>query len=503
MRRGLALAIATGAALLAIAPAAQADHHFVSIAEVFPGVSENPDAEFVEIQMFSAGPEQLRARREPGLLQRCQRATRDASSARTSRTAPISARLLAGTAAMETTVREAGRHRVRERRTRPCGRRGVPRSSSVFATRRLRGLGHRHGLQAPARPRLRSPTARRSCATSARAATRCSSAGDDTDSSAADFSAPAFPTPSRTPRPDQLDLPQHDITKTPKAKTKDRTPKFEFSGGDRFRCNLDERGLRRVRHAVSRRASSRRASTSSQCVPPRRTARVDGTPAKYAWKIVKKKNSRRLAACPGLEDPAQVVRAVGWVHLERPRAGRSARRGHLRGRGVRVEKRAVEAALAADRAVEDPRLAVEHLAAEVVLAEDPVEAADRGVAVLRRRRSPPRARGAPSAPSRPGGRSRPRRARPPCRASASKIHGQPPSGRWSSSRRPATRRAVASARSVRVAVPRRDRQARGRRRSASRSWGSGRAGPSRGGVNSRPGALARSSWRSRARSQSS
>ena len=55
MRRGLAFVLATGAALLAIAPSAQADHHFVSIAEVFPGVSEQPAAEFVELQMYSAG----------------------------------------------------------------------------------------------------------------------------------------------------------------------------------------------------------------------------------------------------------------------------------------------------------------------------------------------------------------------------------------------------------------------------------------------------------------
>ncbi len=54
----------------------------------------------------------------------------------------------------------------------------------------------------------------------------------------------------------------------------------------------------------------------------------------------------------------------------------------MRRRRVRVEERTVEAALAADRAVEDSCVAVEHLAAKIVLAEDPVESADRCVAVL-------------------------------------------------------------------------------------------------------------------------
>ena len=54
MRRGLGMALASGAGMLALAPAAQADHHEVKITEVFPGITENPTAEFVEIQMFLA-----------------------------------------------------------------------------------------------------------------------------------------------------------------------------------------------------------------------------------------------------------------------------------------------------------------------------------------------------------------------------------------------------------------------------------------------------------------
>ena len=199
-----------------------------------------------------------------------------------------------------------------------------------------------------------------------------------------------------------------------------------------------------------------------------------------------------------------MVRAVGWVHLERPALRAiSAASGRATRRGVRVEERAVEAALAADRAVEDPGLAVEHLAAEVVLAEDPVEAAERRVAVAGVARSPPRARAAPSAPSRPGGRSRPRRARPPCPVLASKIHGQPPSGRWSSSSRSATRRAVASA-VARVTAAGGDGQRQHAVDLRREVRETARAAPSRGGGRGRSaGSRARAGARARRRSSSS
>jgi len=55
MRRGIATAIATAAGCLALAPAAPADHHFVSVSEVLPATPENDAAEFVEFRMYSAG----------------------------------------------------------------------------------------------------------------------------------------------------------------------------------------------------------------------------------------------------------------------------------------------------------------------------------------------------------------------------------------------------------------------------------------------------------------
>jgi hypothetical protein len=112
--------------------------------------------------------------------------------------------------------------------------------------------------------------------------------GDDTGSSAADF-APAFPFPEpNSAIPTESACPNTEITKKPKARTKDRTPTFEFSGGDGFECNLDSGGfeecespyepgrLKRGKHTIEVRATETDGSR-------------DGTPAKYSWKIVRQR----------------------------------------------------------------------------------------------------------------------------------------------------------------------------------------------------------------------
>jgi hypothetical protein len=112
--------------------------------------------------------------------------------------------------------------------------------------------------------------------------------GDDTNSSLADF-APDFPAPqANIDSESNSSCPSTTITKQPKAKSKDRTPKFEFSGGDDYDCNLDDEGfedcgpsyapgkLPRGKHGLKVRARETDGS-------------IDGTPATYNWKIVKKK----------------------------------------------------------------------------------------------------------------------------------------------------------------------------------------------------------------------
>ena len=141
--------------------------------------------------------------------------------------------------------------------------------------------------------------------------------GDDSDSSLDDFA----PSGLLTPQPNaeagfNSSCPNTQITKKPKAKTTDRTPKFEFSGAatDSFAPSTGRR-RRRATPASSSQASCRGASTSSPSARPRPTALSTAprrpTPGRSS------RRSSRLAACPGLEDPAQVVRTVGRVELER------------------------------------------------------------------------------------------------------------------------------------------------------------------------------------------
>ena len=135
---------------------------------------------------------------------------------------------------------------------------------------------------------------------------------------------------------------QHEIEKAPKAKTTDKTPKFEFSGGDDYECNLDNEGfdpcdnpyapgrLSRGKHSLKVRATETDGS-------------VDGTPAKYSWKIVKKLAGSRPAQASRIQ-PRWYGRSVGFTSIGPAQAAqRSA--AELRGRRVRVEERAVEAAL--------------------------------------------------------------------------------------------------------------------------------------------------------------
>ena len=223
--QGTRIGDATGAALLALAPAAQADHHFVSITEVFPGVSENPAAEFVELQMYSAGQNNF----EPGASLSFHNAAgavdRDASSGRTSRNGANQRTLLIGTPAMETLFGKQADTEYASAALDRCGRRGVPALERLRASPLIVWLGVRRRSPAPERLSTRSPMARRSCATSALAATRCSNRAT-TRTRASTTSQPA---PSSTPQPNTEagpteSCPNTKITKKPKAKTKDRTP---------------------------------------------------------------------------------------------------------------------------------------------------------------------------------------------------------------------------------------------------------------------------------------
>ena len=172
MRRGLALVIATGAALLAIAPSAQADHHFVSIAEVFPGVSEQPTAEFVELQMYSAGQNNFAPGASLSFYNAAGTVTgtlplADVTNGSNQRTALIS------TSAMETLSGKPADTEYGSAALDPAGG-GCVCSQAFSPVRLIVWRGALPQSPAPGRPRVRSRTGPRSCAISALAATRCS-----------------------------------------------------------------------------------------------------------------------------------------------------------------------------------------------------------------------------------------------------------------------------------------------------------------------------------------
>jgi hypothetical protein len=286
MRRGLAFAIATGAAMVAIAPAAQADHHSVSITEVFPGTTASPTAEFVELTMYSGDQNNFAPaasltfyNASGGTVSNLDLA--DVPNGQSQRT------LLAGSAATETvftvsvdteysgnSISNAGGGVCLVSDTFPS-----PIDCVAWGTATVVGAG------APEAAIPDGSSIRRDIS---RGCNTLLEAGDDTDSSLTDF-APAFPAPQ--PNSDvgiNSTCPNTTITKKPKAKTRDRTPKFKFSGGDGFLCSLD---------------GSKAAACDSGAFAPGRISKgkhkfqvratqldgsVDGTPAKYSWKIVKK-----------------------------------------------------------------------------------------------------------------------------------------------------------------------------------------------------------------------
>ena len=288
MRRGLALVIATGAALVAMAPSAHADHHFVSIVEVFPGVSENPAAEFVELQMYSAAQNNF----APGASLSFHNAAgvstgtlplQDVTNGSSQRTALISTPAMALLSGKQADTEYASAALD------PAGG-GVCLLSSVFAspvdcvawgTATVPGAGTSENAIPDGSSIVRDIGP--GCNT-------LLEPGDDSDSSLDDFAASALLTPQPNSEAGfNSSCPNTVITKKPKPKTTDRTPKFEFTGGDGFLCSLDR---------------SKAAQCDSGKFAPGRLSRGkhefvvqatesdgsrDGTPAKYDWKIVKRR----------------------------------------------------------------------------------------------------------------------------------------------------------------------------------------------------------------------
>ena len=284
MRRGLRIALATGAGIVAFAPAAQADHHLVSISEVFPGTSDQPGADFVELQMYSSlqnnfGPAASLTfyNASSGTVSNLDLS--DVTSGLNQRT------LLAGTSTMETTFTvQADREYAGDLLSNAGG--GVCLVSDTFpspidcvawGTATVAGAGASEAAIPDGSSIVRSI---------ARGCNTLLEPSDDSGSSLADF-APAFPTPQPNSQTGiNSNCPNTQITKRPKAKSTDRTPKFEFVGGDDYDCKLDSEPFSECSNPYK----PDRLSFGEHKLQVRATetdGSVDGTPAKYSWKIVR------------------------------------------------------------------------------------------------------------------------------------------------------------------------------------------------------------------------
>lgn len=284
MRRGVALALAVGASVVAPAPSAFADHHEIKITEVFPGYAENPSAEFVEVQMYSANQNllaqvdmQFYSAGGTPLIPPVE--LENVPNPQNQRTA------LAGTTEFEAVFTlQADKEFIPV--LDPAGGGVCVVSETGFGTLDCVAWGTATvagaGTSEPAIPDGMS--IERSISANCNTLLE---AQDDTGSSAADFT-PVFPTPQiNSDAGVNSTCPNTQITKKPKAKTTDRTPRFEFSGGDSYACVLDDQEipcdtpfapgkLSRGKHTIEVAAHESDGSD-------------DGTPAKYSWKIVKKR----------------------------------------------------------------------------------------------------------------------------------------------------------------------------------------------------------------------
>jgi hypothetical protein len=285
MRRGLALAIATGAGMLALAPAAPADHHFASISEVYPGSAANPSDEYVEIRMWSAG-QNLFGSANLVLYNASGMAAGpidlvNVGNGANQRTA------LAGTPSAETTfsVQMDAEYPIGVLAT---GGGGVCLTSDVgFGTIDCVAWGTANisGAGTPAQPPSDGSALHRSIVPGCNTLLE---SGDDTNDSLADFSS-ALPTPEpNSATPQTSSCPNTTITKKPRARTRDRTPRFEFSGGDGFLCSLDGSKAAQCDSGVFAPGKVSRGKHKFVVRATQSDGSVDGTPAKYSWKIVRR-----------------------------------------------------------------------------------------------------------------------------------------------------------------------------------------------------------------------
>ena len=285
--------LAAGALVIArfgfAAPALGA-HHLIKIREVFPGTIAEPGAEFVELQMYSGSQNDLAPSSRlsffdgDGVMVHEVSPT-DVTSGQNQRTSLIA------TAGAEALFTVGADTTYAEDAMSPAGG-AVQFTSTTLGVIDCVAWGAITfppacaGTPAPAIPD--GSSLERSIAAG------CGSlleAVDDTNDSAQDFAPQASPTPrANATAPSEAPCPNTAFTKTPKAKTTDRTPKFKFKSVPEddlatFECRLD-------------------GAPYEDCASPHKPGRLargkhkmrvratiglgtDPSPAKHTWKIVK------------------------------------------------------------------------------------------------------------------------------------------------------------------------------------------------------------------------
>ena len=119
----------------------------------------------------------------------------------------------------------------------------------------------------------------------------CNTLLDDADdrNSGDDYST-SIPSPEpNSTVPTENSCPNTQITRKPKAKTTDRTPTFEFTGGDGFYCSLDGSKAAPCDSGVFKPGKLSKGKHNFEVAATELDGSVDGTPAKYSWKIVRKR----------------------------------------------------------------------------------------------------------------------------------------------------------------------------------------------------------------------
>jgi hypothetical protein len=262
---------------------AQADHHLIQIREVYPGTVAEPAEEFVEIQMYANGQENLNpaasieiyganglstAEFMPGL---------DATFGGTQRT------FLFGNDPLGV-VSDYG---YNTNEMDPAGG-AVCFDSTSFG--RIDCVAWGSITNPPAAAGTPEPGAIPNGSSLERSIARgCSTlleSADDTDSSAADFAPLAGPTPrANSTTPTEHACPNTTITKHPKKKTTKRRAKFAFTateGVDEFQCKLDNAPFKDCDSPFKKRVKRGKHKFKV-------AAEGDDSPARFNWKVVKRK----------------------------------------------------------------------------------------------------------------------------------------------------------------------------------------------------------------------